>query len=130
MVRKFQHPFVIGYTAVDPYDKMLARHDLLEVRVERTIDVPLLANATEFGKGAPWTVPALNDLGVDMVIFPVSLLRLAMGAAQRGLRVLAQRGELSSLFDAMQSRSDLYELLDYESYELFDGDVFNFRSTD
>jgi methylisocitrate lyase len=96
----------------------------------KAIDVPLLANATEFGKGAPWTVPALNDLGVDMVIFPVSLLRLAMGAAQRGLRVLAQRGELSSLFDAMQSRSDLYELLDYESYELFDGDVFNFRSTD
>lgn len=93
------------------------------------IDVPLLANATEFGKGVPWAVPALNDLGVDMVIFPVSLLRLAMGAAERGLGVLSERGELSSLFDAMQSRSELYELLDYQSYELFDGDVFNFGST-
>ncbi len=95
----------------------------------KAIQVPLLANATEFGKGEPWTVPALNDLGVDMVIFPVSLLRLAMGAAERGLGVLRERGELSSLFDAMQSRSDLYELLDYQSYEQFDGDVFNFGST-
>jgi methylisocitrate lyase len=93
------------------------------------IDVPLLANATEFGKGVPLRVSALNDLGVDMVIFPVSLLRLAMGAAERGLRVLNERGELSSLFDAMQSRSELYELLDYQSYELFDGDVFNFGAT-
>jgi methylisocitrate lyase len=74
-------------------------------------------------------VAALNDLGVDMVIFPVSLLRLAMGAAERGLGVLRERGALSSLFDAMQSRSELYELLDYRSYELFDGDVFNFGST-
>lgn len=94
------------------------------------IDVPLLANATEFGKGEPWTVPALNSLGVDMVIFPVSLLRLAMGAAERGLGVLSEIGELSSLFDAMQSRSQLYELLDYQSYEQFDGDVFNFGTTE
>lgn len=96
----------------------------------KAVDVPLLANATEFGKGELWTVDALNDIGVDMVIFPVSLLRLAMGAAERGLRVLSERGELSSLFDSMQSRSDLYALLDYESYDLFDSEVFNFRLTD
>jgi methylisocitrate lyase len=96
----------------------------------RAIDVPLLANATEFGKGEPWTVPALNALGVDMVIFPVSLLRLAMGAAERGLGELSEHGELSSLFDAMQSRKDLYALLDYQSYELFDADVFNFGATE
>lgn len=95
----------------------------------KAIEVPLLANATEFGKGEPWTVPALNDLGIDMVIFPVSLLRLAMGAAERGLGVLRERGELSSLFETMQSRSELYELLDYQSYEQFDGDVFNFGSS-
>ena len=73
---------------------------------------------------------ALNDLGVDMVIFPVSLLRLAMGAAERGLREVAERGELSRLFGAMQSRDQLYELLDYESYQLFDHDVYSFRSTE
>lgn len=92
----------------------------------RALDVPLLANATEFGKGESWTVRTLNELGVDMVIFPVSLLRLAMGSADRGLRTLAQRGDLASLFGQMQSRSELYELLDYESYQLFDSDVFNF----
>ncbi len=58
----------------------------------KAIDVPLLANATEFGKGASWSVRALNELGVDMVIFPVSLLRLAMGAAERAaLGVLTER---------------------------------------
>jgi methylisocitrate lyase len=91
------------------------------------IDVPLLANATEFGKGEAWSVNSLNELGVDMVIFPVSLLRLAMGAADRGLRTLSQRGELGGLLDQMQSRSELYELLDYESYQLFDSEVFSFR---
>jgi methylisocitrate lyase len=94
------------------------------------VDVPILANATEFGKGDSLSVRALNDLGVDMVIFPVSLLRLAMGAAERGLRDLAEYGELSRLFEAMQTRDELYELLDYRSYQLFDSEVFNFRSTD
>ena len=93
------------------------------------IDVPLLANATEFGKGDPLNVRALNDLGLDMVIFPVSLLRLAMGAAERGLAELAERGELSNLLDSMQSRDELYALLDYESYQKFDRDVFNFRTS-
>jgi methylisocitrate lyase len=92
------------------------------------LDVPLLANATEFGKGETWTLRTLNELGIDMVIFPVSLLRLAMGAADRGLSTLSQHGELTSLLGDMQTRSELYELLDYESYQLFDSEVFNFKS--
>ena len=73
---------------------------------------------------------SIEHLGVDMVIFPVSLLRLAMGAADRGLRTLADRGDLTSLLGDMQRRGELYELLDYASYELFDSDVFNFEPKD
>ena len=61
-----------------------------------------------------------------MVIFPVSLLRLAMGAADRGLATLQAEGSLTSLLPQMQHRSELYELLDYESYNHFDSGIFNF----
>ena len=88
--------------------------------------VPLLANATEFGKGEVIDTATLASLGVNMVIFPVSLLRLAMGAAERGLATLRRDGGFASLFGDMQSRADLYELLEYRKYQLFDESVYNF----
>ena len=57
------------------------------------VDVPILANMTEFGKSDLFTVAAAaRTSGVNMVIFPVSLLRIAMGAIERGLDELAARG--------------------------------------
>ena len=50
------------------------------------IDVPILANMTEFGKSDLFTTGQLRDVGVNIVIWPVSLLRMAMGAAERGAR--------------------------------------------
>jgi methylisocitrate lyase len=91
------------------------------------VDVPMLVNATEFGKGEPLTVAAMAELGANMIIFPVSLLRLAMRAAERGLATLSDEGGLASLLGEMQPRSELYELLDYASYQAFDDSVFNFR---
>ena len=91
------------------------------------VPVPILANMTEFGQGESLSVRQLDDLGVDMVIFPVSLLRLAMGAADRALDVLAADGSLGALLGEMQTRRELYELLDYESYSVFDQSVFDFR---
>lgn len=88
--------------------------------------VPLLANATEFGKGEVLDTATLASLGVNMVIFPVSLLRLAMGAAERGLATLRRDGGFASLLGDMQSRADLYELLEYRKYQLFDESVYNF----
>ena len=88
--------------------------------------VPLLANATEFGKGEVLDTATLASLGVNMVIFPVSLLRLAMGAAERGLATLRRDGGFASLLGDMQSRADLYELLEYSKYQLFDESVYNF----
>ena len=67
---------------------------------------------------------------VNLVIWPVSLLRMAMGAAERALNTLATEGSLVSQLGQMQHRRDLYELIDYEGYSKFDESVFNFRVAD
>ena len=105
-----------------------AMADLVEFEAVRgAVDVPILANMTEFGKSALFTTTQLADIGVNIVIYPVSLLRLAMGAAERGLDTLLAEGSLASTVEAMQTRARLYELLDYESYNAFDTSVFNFK---
>ena len=104
-----------------------AMMDLKEFETIRAaIDVPILANMTEFGKSEPFTTNQLADVGVNIVIFPVSLLRLAMGSAVRGLDTIKREGSLTSMLDQMQHRSDLYDLLDYESYNAYDSSIFNF----
>lgn len=104
-----------------------AMRDLAEFEAMRNaVDVPILANMTEFGKSELFSTQQLADVGVNIVIWPVSLLRLAMGAAERGLDTLNESGELSSRLGEMQHRADLYELIDYESYNHFDSSVFNF----
>ncbi|WP_329026286.1 methylisocitrate lyase [Streptomyces sp. NBC_00690] len=96
-------------------------------QVRAAIDVPILANMTEFGKSELFTTDQLRDVGVNIVIWPVSLLRMAMGAADRGLTTLLEQGSLTNELDAMQHRRDLYDLVDYESYSRFDSTVFNFQ---
>lgn len=95
--------------------------------VREAIDVPILANMTEFGKSDLVRNDQLEAVGVDMVIYPVSLLRLAMGAAVRALDTLLEEGSLGSLIGEMQHRQELYDLLDYGSYAEYDTSVFNFR---
>ena len=104
-----------------------AMADLSEFEAVRgAVDVPILANMTEFGKSELFTTTQLANIGVNIVIYPVSLLRLAMGAAERGLDALAAEGSLNSSVQHMQTRARLYELLDYEAYNAFDTSVFNF----
>jgi methylisocitrate lyase len=95
--------------------------------IRKAVDIPILANMTEFGKSELFTAKELEQIGVNIVIYPVSLLRLAMGAAERGLRTLKDEGTLKSEVPNMQTRSRLYELLDYENYQEFDNSVFNFK---
>ncbi|MFF2631631.1 methylisocitrate lyase [Microbacterium sp. NPDC058021] len=95
--------------------------------VRRAVDVPILANMTEFGKSELFSVAQLQNVGVNIVIWPVSLLRIAMGAAGRALDELTAEGHLTGKLGEMQHRADLYELLDYESYNQFDTNVFNFQ---
>jgi len=107
-----------------------AMRNLDEFRaVADAVDVPVLANMTEFGKSDLFTVDQLREAGVRMVIWPVSLLRMAMGAAERALDALNDEGSLGGQLGAMQHRADLYDLLDYASYNQFDSGIFNFQIT-
>ena len=104
-----------------------AMKDLSEFEAMRkAINVPILANMTEFGKSELFTKQQLADVGMNIVIYPVSLLRLAMGSAMRGLDSLKADGSLQNQVQNMQTRAELYELLDYEAYNHFDTGVFNF----
>ncbi|WDH78557.1 methylisocitrate lyase [Microbacterium esteraromaticum] len=94
--------------------------------IRAAVDVPILANMTEFGKSDLFSVDQLRDVGVNIVIWPVSMLRIAMGATGRALDTLIDEGHLTSKLGEMQHRADLYDLIDYESYNRFDSGVFNF----
>jgi methylisocitrate lyase len=93
--------------------------EALETRDEfsqfsREIDAPLVANMTEFGKSPSLTLEDLADLGYTCVLYPVTLLRVAMKAIEAALAVMADEGSQQSMLDLMQTREELYELLDYE----------------
>jgi len=105
-----------------------AMKDLSEFEAVRAaVDVPILANMTEFGKSELFSNQQLADVGINLVIYPVSLLRLAMGAAERGLETITREGSLTSEVANMQTRARLYELLDYEAYNSFDTSIYNFE---
>ncbi len=102
--------------------------DAAEFEAFRTaVDVPLLANMTEFGKSELLSAATLAEIGVNMVIYPVTMLRLAMGAVEAGLADIAKEGSQASIVGRMQTRARLYELLDYQSYDAFDARIFNFE---
>jgi methylisocitrate lyase len=73
----------------------------------------LLANMTEFGKTPDVTAKRFGELGYQLVIYPLSMMRLAMGHVSRGLASLKQHGSVRETLPQMQHRKELYELLDY-----------------
>ncbi|MET8049716.1 methylisocitrate lyase [Streptosporangium sp. NPDC005286] len=89
-------------------------------------DAPLLANMTEFGKSPLLDVRALENLGYNLVIWPVTTLRAAMGTVEDTLRTLRDEGTQAALVERMQTRARLYELVDYDAYRTFDHDLMNF----
>ena len=93
----------------------------------RAIDVPMMANMTEFGKSPLLSASTLAEIGYNLVIYPVTTLRLAMGAVQKGLAEIAETGTQSGLVQEMQTRAQLYDLIRYEDYNKFDQDIFNFK---
>jgi methylisocitrate lyase len=80
----------------------------------KEIDLPLLANMTEFGRSPPLSFQELSDFGYRMVIFPMSAFRVAMKASEEFLRALKKSGAQSDWLEKMQTREELYELLDYD----------------
>ncbi len=79
----------------------------------REIDLPLLANMTEFGKGPLLTFEQLGDFGYRMVIFPQSAFRVSMKASEEFFAALKRTGTQSDWIHKMQTRQELYDLLDY-----------------
>lgn len=104
-----------------------AMHTLADFEaIRKAVDVPILANMTEFGKSELFTAEQLSSVGINIVIYPVTLLRSAMGEAERTLDVIRTDGTQQAAVARMQTRARLYELVDYEGYNQFDSAVFNF----
>jgi methylisocitrate lyase len=95
--------------------------------VRAAIDLPLLVNMTEFGKSPLLSVSQLEALGIDIVIYPMTVMRLALKAMDDGLAALKRDGSQSALVDSMWTRSRLYEALDYAAYNQFDQGIYNFK---
>ncbi|MEE2906227.1 MAG: methylisocitrate lyase [Planctomycetota bacterium] len=83
----------------------------------------LLANMTEFGKTPMIQVSQFSDMGYDLVIYPVTMQRVAMAAVTQRLNQLASEGGAENFLDAMQTRAELYDLLGYTP-----GEAWNFPS--
>jgi methylisocitrate lyase len=93
-------------------------------RFAHELEVPLLANMTEFGKSPLLTARQLFDMGYKGVLFPVTLLRVAMNSVEAALTRLAAEGTQQGFLDTMQTRAELYDLLDYEGFDERDRGYF------
>lgn len=96
-------------------------------KFRKAVKAPLLANMTEFGKSKLLSTKELESLGFNMVIYPVTTFRLALGATEKGLAQIKKDGTQENLLDVMQTRKELYELTRYEEYNSWDQNVFNFK---
>lgn len=99
-------------------------------KVCEAVDVPVLANMTEFGKSELFTRDQLADAGIAMIIYPVTSQRSAMGAIERTLDTIRTDGTQQAAVEEMMTRARLYELVDYEGYNSFDTGIFNFDVPD
>lgn len=81
------------------------------------LPVPMLANITEFGKTPLFTRDELESVGVQLILYPLSAFRAMAFAAQNVYQTILQTGTQQSLLDRMQTRSELYDVLDYEAFE-------------
>lgn len=95
----------------------------------RAIPVPLMANMTEFGKSPLLTLDELSDLGYAAVLYPVTLQRVMMRAAEAALNLIAAEGSQQSILDLMQTREELYEMIDYKDFEERDREMMRGEST-
>ena len=96
--------------------------------VRKSLNCYLLANMTEFGKSKLLNYKQLEDLGYNIVIYPVSTQRLAMKNVEDGLRAIFADGHQNNIIDKMQTRKRLYDLVEYEKYNALDEKIYNFNT--
>ena len=97
-------------------------------KVRKSLDCYLLANMTEFGKSKLLNYKDLENLGYNIVIYPVTTQRLAMKNVEDGLRAIFKDGHQNNIIDKMQTRKRLYELIEYEKYNSLDEKIYNFST--
>ena len=98
------------------------------VQFAERVAAPLVANMTEFGKSPLFTARELFAMGYAVVLYPVTLLRLAMHAIQQALPIIADTGTQAALLEQMLTRQELYDLLEYADYEQRDRAYFSGES--
>jgi len=96
--------------------------------VRKSLKCYLLANMTEFGKSKILNYKELENLGYNIVIYPVTTQRLATKSVEEGLRAIFEDGHQNNIIDKMQTRKRLYDLVEYEKYNALDENVYNFSS--
>ena len=97
-------------------------------KVRKSLSSYLLANMTEFGKSKLLNYKDLENLGYNIVIYPVTTQRLAMKNVEDGLRAIFADGHQKNIIDKMQTRKRLYELVEYEKYNSLDEKIYNFNT--
>ena len=97
-------------------------------KVKKSLNSYLLANMTEFGKSELINYKELENLGYNIVIYPVTTQRLAMKSVEEGLKVIFKDGHQKNVIDKMQTRSRLYDLVDYKKYNSLDKKIYNFNT--
>ena len=97
-------------------------------KVRKSLNCYLLANMTEFGKSKLLNFKELENLGYNIVIYPVTTQRLAMKSVEDGLRAIFADGHQNNLLDKMQTRKRLYDLVEYEKYNSLDEKIYNFST--
>ena len=96
--------------------------------VRKALNSYLLANMTEFGKTKLLNYKDLENLGYNIVIYPVTTQRLAMKSVEDGLRDIFKDGHQNNIIDKMQTRKRLYEIVEYEKYNALDEKIYNFST--
>ena len=96
--------------------------------VRKSLNCYLLANMTEFGKSKLLSYTELENLGINIVIYPVTTQRLAMKNVEDGLRAIFADGHQNNIIDKMQTRKRLYDLVEYEKYNSLDEKIYNFNT--
>ena len=96
--------------------------------IRKNLKVNLLANMTEFGKSKLLSTNELENLGYNIVIYPVTTQRLAMKSVEDGLRAIMNDGHQNNIIDKMQTRKRLYDLVDYEKYNTPDKKITDFKT--
>ena len=97
-------------------------------KVRETSKKYLLANMTEFGKSKLLNKSELENLGYNVVIYPVTTQRLAMKNLEDGLKSIFESGDQNNILNKMQTRKRLYELVEYEKYNTLDKKITDFST--